>query len=282
MEGVAAGRADHDDPYSLRRIPDRFFDPATGLSVDGTAEYLDRLVADGARGSSADQEARIHVHRRCESRPTLKGADAAAESHGSGATTANSTGLPVEDAAERRRWDRGDGREAGQGRGGGDADDGGGDARSSCLWRDKIQMINTVAFSLERECLMVQIDADELWTAEQLVRLRDMFLDERNANNVGSANVDGAGGKDKDNAHREPHAVAAETDEDSNLRQGRVGDDEKSRLEGNSAQRHSQHHGQQQELHHDDQTPRNKQCAYFHCHRPRDGHGGRLGPLCFE
>ncbi|CAN0531920.1 unnamed protein product, partial [Ectocarpus sp. 8 AP-2014] len=123
VEGVAAGRANHGSPYSRRRIPDRFFDPITGLSVDGTTEYLDSIVASDFGAKASWGKRRVRVHRR---------------------------------------------------------------GRSSCLWRDKIQMINSVAFSLEKECLLVQVDADELWTAEQLVQLRDMFLLERKGDGGGN------------------------------------------------------------------------------------------------
>lgn len=44
------------------------------------------------------------------------------------------------------------------------------------LWQGKVAMLN---FALKREsepCLLVQADSDELWTAEQLAQLRELFL----------------------------------------------------------------------------------------------------------
>ncbi|CAM9482314.1 unnamed protein product, partial [Hapterophycus canaliculatus] len=266
VEGVAAGRANHDNPYSRRRIPDRFFDPATGLSIDGTTEYLDRLVADGGEGASPQQEARIHVHRRCGRRRTAKGTSGEAESHFGDAATTNLAGVPAPHAAMRRGREHGDSSRA-NGRGSGAGVDGGGDATTSCLWRDKIQMVNTVAFSLEQECLLVQIDADELWTAEQLVRLRDMFLTERNESDGRGANGVREGGDDEENQEQGQQPVTAETGEDPNMELGHIENDVQKRLQQPPLQRQTQHEYQPQQ-HHDrhNQTPRNRQCAYFHCH----------------
>lgn len=151
VEGVAMGRSDESSPYSRKRIPDRYFDPDTGLSVDGTTEYLDGIV--GGTGSGAE---RVRVHRRCQDSPKRPSALRRAAGADKIASTERSVS-PMGDDGLDDLWDVG----------------------TSCFWRDKIQMVNSVLFVLKRKCLMVQIDADELWTADQLVSLRDMFLEER-------------------------------------------------------------------------------------------------------
>lgn len=265
VEGVAAGRANHDNPYSQRRIPDRFFDPVTGLSVDGTSEYLDRLVADSGGVSSPQQEAQIHVHRRCGSRRSPTGIKRGAGNYGSDSTTDKFPGVSVRDAAERTMRFHGGRGEVVEPVGGVGVDVDGG-ARSSCLWRDKIQMINTVAFSLEKECLLVQVDADELWTAEQLVRLRDMFLLERKGNGSNSVNTSREGDKDEGKKNRERQPTTTETGEDPGLKQEHARDDGESQSQRIPAQQQPQQEHQHQQLHRHNRTPKSRQCAYFHCH----------------
>jgi hypothetical protein len=51
-----------------------------------------------------------------------------------------------------------------------DADSGG------CAWRDKRQMLNRVMAAVdEPETLLLQVDADELWTTSQLLGIVDLF-----------------------------------------------------------------------------------------------------------
>lgn len=44
------------------------------------------------------------------------------------------------------------------------------------LWQGKLAMVNEPLRYMHEPCLLVQVDSDELWTAEQLVRLRAMFI----------------------------------------------------------------------------------------------------------
>lgn len=218
VEGVAAGRANNGHPYSRRRISDRYFDLGTGLSVDGTTQYLDGLVESGAgtNALSSSRPRRVYVHRRCDEPPGSAGAYA---------------------EAHDPRTDGVGGDREGFGGGSGSSDEAG--ARStSCLWRDKIQMVNSVAFSLEHECLLVQIDADELWTAEQLVRLRDMFLLERNGHRADDGSSRGAAGSGE-----EQQPVSGDLTECT----GPFVDMED---------------GQQQRSH----SRQGRECAYFDCH----------------
>eukprot|EP00752_Nemacystus_decipiens_P012470 g11044.t1 len=256
VEGVAAGRADHGNPYSKRRIPDRYFDSDTGLSVDGTTQYLDGLVENGADASvpSFPRQRRVYVHRRCResagSRRKLESPDRR-ESGGtrSGLSTTNSTEIFVagvgahaesEDCKGSKHEPRADG--VGDDRGEldrGSGNEEGGAESASCLWRDKIQMVNSVAFSLEHECLLVQIDADELWTAEQLVRLRDMFLLERNRNKEDGGRGRGATGVGGEQGSSAGTGYSTESTS--------IGDRE---------------HRQPQPNH----DRKSRECAYFDCH----------------
>lgn len=43
------------------------------------------------------------------------------------------------------------------------------------LWQGKLAMVNEPLRYMHEPCLLVQVDSDELWTAEQLVRLHEMF-----------------------------------------------------------------------------------------------------------
>lgn len=165
VEGVAAGRADHRSPYYSKPIPDRYFDPDTGLSVDGTTEYLNG-IENGAE--------RIRVHRRCADKQKMR-----REAAGHVPDAPRNTGPKGQQGGnDEHVCESLTGEE------------------TSYFWRDKIEMINTGIFSLERECILVQIDADELWTADQLIELRYMFLQEReeNAEVLGQT----AGPKDND------------------------------------------------------------------------------------
>ncbi|MGB6300615.1 MAG: glycosyltransferase, partial [Rivularia sp. (in: cyanobacteria)] len=50
----------------------------------------------------------------------------------------------------------------------------------SVFWEGKREMVNEPLFNIQEECLLWQIDADELWTIEQLCSARQMFLDNPN------------------------------------------------------------------------------------------------------
>ncbi|CAM9380011.1 unnamed protein product, partial [Scytosiphon promiscuus] len=266
VEGVAAGRSNHDRPSSRQRIPDSFFDQETGLSIDGTTEYLDRLVGDGGGASSPQRKGRIHVHRRCGSRRIQNRPSGAAGSHDRDVLRKASDDVPPPRAAVQEKEKYGSGSEADR-RFDFASADGGGGARTSCLWRDKIQMVNVAAFSLEKECVLVEIDADELWTAEQLVRLRDMFLLERNGDNQDKADISRAGDEGKDSGLREQYSVKAEEEENLKLEPGQVGDDgEGQPPEEPPPPRPPQDEHQDQEHDRHELRPSNRQCAYFHCH----------------
>ena len=47
----------------------------------------------------------------------------------------------------------------------------------SVFWEGKREMVNEPLFNIHEECLLWQIDADELWTFEQLCNIRKMFID---------------------------------------------------------------------------------------------------------
>ena len=43
-------------------------------------------------------------------------------------------------------------------------------------WDGKVEMVSAPLANLPEECLLWQVDSDELWTTEQFTRLRDLFL----------------------------------------------------------------------------------------------------------
>jgi glycosyltransferase involved in cell wall biosynthesis len=45
------------------------------------------------------------------------------------------------------------------------------------FWNGKREMVNEPLFNIDEECLLWQIDADELWTTEQIYTARQMFID---------------------------------------------------------------------------------------------------------
>jgi hypothetical protein len=45
------------------------------------------------------------------------------------------------------------------------------------FWDGKREMVNKPLFNIHEECLIWQVDADELWTAKQIVDARQMFID---------------------------------------------------------------------------------------------------------
>lgn len=45
------------------------------------------------------------------------------------------------------------------------------------FWQGKVEMVTAPLAAMTEECLLWQVDADELWTAEQIVRARRMFLE---------------------------------------------------------------------------------------------------------
>ena len=47
---------------------------------------------------------------------------------------------------------------------------------ASTFWDGKLEMVNAPLAGLRDECLLWQVDADELWTASQIVVARDLFL----------------------------------------------------------------------------------------------------------
>ncbi|WP_200479492.1 glycosyltransferase family 9 protein [Azospirillum brasilense] len=44
------------------------------------------------------------------------------------------------------------------------------------FWRGKLEMVSAPLAAMTEECLLWQVDADELWTVEQITRARRMFL----------------------------------------------------------------------------------------------------------
>jgi glycosyltransferase involved in cell wall biosynthesis len=49
--------------------------------------------------------------------------------------------------------------------------------RSEGFWDGKLEMVSAPLANIREECLLWQVDADELWTAEQVTRMRDLFID---------------------------------------------------------------------------------------------------------
>jgi hypothetical protein len=45
------------------------------------------------------------------------------------------------------------------------------------IWDGKLEMVNAPLTALKEECLLWQVDTDELWTVEQMQRVRRFFLD---------------------------------------------------------------------------------------------------------
>ncbi|GAA4247614.1 hypothetical protein GBZ26_10125 [Azospirillum formosense] len=45
------------------------------------------------------------------------------------------------------------------------------------FWRGKLEMVSAPLATMTEECLLWQVDADELWTVEQITRAHRMFLD---------------------------------------------------------------------------------------------------------
>ena len=95
VEGVATKRANRHRPYSTQKIPNRFYNESTGMSIDGTTEFLDQ-----AQSQFPNQ---IFLHRRNQ-------------------------------------------------------------------WNDKLEMSNEGISTIRTPCILIQIDADELWSIEQLSR----------------------------------------------------------------------------------------------------------------
>lgn len=50
--------------------------------------------------------------------------------------------------------------------------------RHGQFWNGKREMVSAPLERIREECLLWQVDADELWTSEQIVAVRDLFLDQ--------------------------------------------------------------------------------------------------------
>ena len=46
------------------------------------------------------------------------------------------------------------------------------------FWDGKREMVSAPLANIREECLLWQVDADELWTAEQIARMRDLFIEQ--------------------------------------------------------------------------------------------------------
>lgn len=320
VEGVAAGRADYNNPYSTRRIPDYYYDSVTGLSVDGTTQYLDDLVEQQHGQSdfaSSMRKGQIRLHRRCgrqrskEEKAQESNASKGSDDERPRRVEGSQHGVPTNSAEEAdglRTEPRYGHNEVGEeelpgtsgDRGGGD--NGGDDdsidwGSSSCLWRDKIQMVNSVAFSLERECLLVQIDADELWTVAQLVELRDMFLQERRKISdtfKGEQDVHGSASHAKSQPNNDITSAGTSFQEDTTpppfisntsgvepvytlqeiiedhesipvVAKDRRQEAQRSTLSGAPPQQQEEHHSGRRRQSGHEQTTKPRECAYFDC-----------------
>ena len=47
---------------------------------------------------------------------------------------------------------------------------------NGAFWDGKLEMVNTPLKNINEECLLWQVDADELWTVEQICTMRSMFI----------------------------------------------------------------------------------------------------------
>lgn len=45
------------------------------------------------------------------------------------------------------------------------------------LWPGKVAMFNEALKTIDEPCLLIEVDSDELWTAEQITKLRQMFIE---------------------------------------------------------------------------------------------------------
>lgn len=50
------------------------------------------------------------------------------------------------------------------------------------LWPGKVSMLNAALKTMDESCLLVEVDSDELWTAGQITKLRQMFIDHPDTN----------------------------------------------------------------------------------------------------
>ena len=48
--------------------------------------------------------------------------------------------------------------------------------KPGALWDGKLEMVNAPLARLNEECLLWEVDADELWTEDQIIRARALFL----------------------------------------------------------------------------------------------------------
>ncbi|MDZ4063249.1 MAG: hypothetical protein U1E22_01140 [Coriobacteriia bacterium] len=49
--------------------------------------------------------------------------------------------------------------------------------RDGAFWDGKLEMVSAPLSTIDRECLLWEVDADELWTADQICCARQLFLD---------------------------------------------------------------------------------------------------------
>jgi glycosyltransferase involved in cell wall biosynthesis len=154
VEGAALGRADASAPYSQR--PLKGVRPHDGCSVDGTSEYLDEIRAPASQFSS-----HVTVHRNGDllNRALTKGdwhkwrTGLLHERQHEGSSTWRSEGEGGKLTSSSRRVGVDDAAFSGV----------------SCIWADKLQMINTAVHSISEPGALFQVDADELWTTESIV-----------------------------------------------------------------------------------------------------------------
>lgn len=45
-------------------------------------------------------------------------------------------------------------------------------------WQGKVEMVNAPLKNIHEPCLLWEIDSDEIWSAEQIIRMRNMFIQE--------------------------------------------------------------------------------------------------------
>ena len=48
-------------------------------------------------------------------------------------------------------------------------------AQPECVWTDKLEMVNTAAAAITEQCILFQVDADELWSVDAIVRAHQIM-----------------------------------------------------------------------------------------------------------
>jgi len=141
VEGVAIGRANAAKPYSDARLQGV---RADGCSVDGTHEFINSLEKD--YGSS-----HIRIHRNNLLRHALSWDEW---------LELRSKSLEEDDFIDRQTAVN--------------------NSALQCVWSDKLRMMNQAVHSIDEECILFQIDSDELWHHIAIINAHRFLSDSMN------------------------------------------------------------------------------------------------------